>query len=513
MSGEETNQPINSTPIIRADGITDSERYLKRLCDRTFLSLWSYPGIYRDQGLQQRKEGKEVCDLLVVFEDHIIIFSDKDCKFPDSGKITIDWNRWFRRAIQKSANQVWGAERWIRAYPDRLFLDRDCKKQFPLELPDMEKAKFHLIVVAHDASQRCKKELGGSGSLMVHSPIKGEAHYVTEGAIGTPFAIGDLNPYETFAHVFDDTTLDIVMNTVDTISDFVNYLTCKERFLRSGRTIIATGEEDLLAFYLKNINDEGVHDFVVPSNVSAVFLDEGHWDIFSRSPERQAQIAANEISYVWDRLIETFIKHALAGTHYFATHPDIKYSEKIYRFIAREPRIRRRLLARSLVGLIEKTPPTLRATRIMMPSHKGDPYYVFLLLSQPNNIPYTEYREGRVNLLVSYCKVTKLKFPEASDIIGIATEPGNELHRSEDVLYFDVREWTEEDQFDAKSLQEEFGLLNKLTMLDGWEKEYPDIDYQAEQAPARPAFKLPHNPRNKPCPCGSGKKYKRCHGR
>ena len=31
-------------------GITDSERHLSRLCRRTFLSLWSHPNVYRDQG-------------------------------------------------------------------------------------------------------------------------------------------------------------------------------------------------------------------------------------------------------------------------------------------------------------------------------------------------------------------------------------------------------------------------------------------------------------------------------
>ena len=34
--------------IKRADGITESERYLKSLCYHTFLSLWSYPGVYPD---------------------------------------------------------------------------------------------------------------------------------------------------------------------------------------------------------------------------------------------------------------------------------------------------------------------------------------------------------------------------------------------------------------------------------------------------------------------------------
>lgn len=96
-------------PIIRAEGITTAERYLKRLCDRSFLSLWSYSGVYRDQGhLGRAEEGKEVCDLLVVFENHILIFSDKDCTFPESGNLDLDWSRWYRRAVESSARQVWG---------------------------------------------------------------------------------------------------------------------------------------------------------------------------------------------------------------------------------------------------------------------------------------------------------------------------------------------------------------------------------------------------------------------
>ena len=97
------------------EGITSAERYLKQLCDHTFLSLWSYPGIYRDQGKPgPHGDGKEVCNLLVVVEDHIIIFSDKDCKFPDSGDLDRDWSRWYRRAVRESADQVWGLSAGLR---------------------------------------------------------------------------------------------------------------------------------------------------------------------------------------------------------------------------------------------------------------------------------------------------------------------------------------------------------------------------------------------------------------
>ena len=100
-----------AAPVTKQDGVTDAERYLHRLGTRSFLSLWSYPGVYRNTG-PAGGHGEEVCDLLVVFRNYIIIFSDKDCAFPDKGNLRVDWSRWYRRAILESANQVWGAERF-----------------------------------------------------------------------------------------------------------------------------------------------------------------------------------------------------------------------------------------------------------------------------------------------------------------------------------------------------------------------------------------------------------------
>src|SRR5687767_2959394 len=99
------------TPIVRARGTTTTERYLRQLCDRSFLSLWSYANLYREQGQKgTQREGKELCDLLVVFDNDIIIFSDKACEFPNTGNIEVNWHRWFRRAVLQGADQIWGAE-------------------------------------------------------------------------------------------------------------------------------------------------------------------------------------------------------------------------------------------------------------------------------------------------------------------------------------------------------------------------------------------------------------------
>lgn len=461
------------TPIHRADGITRTERYLKSLCDHTFLSLWSYPGVYRDQGGENAGLGKEISDLMVVFDEHIILFSDKDCAFPDTGDLELDWSRWFRRAIWRSAEQIWGAERWIREHPDRLFLDRACTKPFPIALPGPATATFHRIVVAHNASKRCQAELGGSGSLMIFPEIVGKAHFSGLEDGGRPFAIGQLSPERGFVHVLGDVSLEVVLGTLDTITDLVAYWSKKESFVCTGRLIAAAGEEDLLAFYLKNLNEDGEHDFIIPPDVQWVVINEGLWEEFIRSLERQAQLRADEISYSWDALIETFAQHILEDTQYYTTDSEVAHSECIIRFMAREPRTRRRLLAEALLDLIRSTPGLVKAARVMLPSRKGDPFYVFLLLPLLAGIPYAEYREARRRLLEAYCFVTRLRFPEAQDIVGIATETGRDTHRSEDAVYYDARQWNDRDEAEARSLQQDLGLLTQVTKFEGTVKEYP----------------------------------------
>jgi len=143
--------------MIRAEGVTPAERYLDTLCRRSFLSLWSFPSPFRDQDMR-KGQGKEICDLLVVFEDDILLFSDKYVAFPDTGDLERDWRRWFKRAVAESATQLRGAERWIRTHPDRVFVDRACTTRLPVDLSSSP--RFHHIVVAHGAAQRCRAELG-----------------------------------------------------------------------------------------------------------------------------------------------------------------------------------------------------------------------------------------------------------------------------------------------------------------------------------------------------------------
>ena len=491
---------------------TPSERYLYALCRRSFLSMWSFTSLYRDQGRYQgRGQGKELCDLMVVFEDHVIIFSDKHCKFPRTADLATDWSRWFRRAIWKSSRQAWGAARWIQSFPDRVYLDGKCTRPLPIAIPSSDRLTLHLIVVAHDSTERCREELGGSGSLMIIPSVVGRDHFDRGISRVVPFSVGILDPSRYFIHVLDDFTLEVLLSTLDTISDFTAYLAKKEALIAEGRLLSAAGEEDLLALYLQHLNDAGEHDFVVPDTAQGIVVLEGPWDDFTMSAQRRAQLEANELSYAWDALIEKFSLHIITGTQHFATDPSIRAQEPMIRFLAREPRTRRRMLGRALCDMIATTPDDKNRLRVIVPSKIGDPYYVFILLPKPDFLSEEEYRTARKNYLEACCMVTKLRFPNAKDIVGIATETGSVARRSEDAIHMDASEWTPAMAAEAVALQRELSILTDPSKFEGTEYEYPLL---AEAPGSHPLPWVPkHYPRNRPCPCGSGRKFKACHGR
>jgi hypothetical protein len=219
-----------------------------------------------------------------------------------------------------------------------------------------------------------------------------------------------------------------------------------------------------------------------------------------------------KLAIPWDALIETFNKNILAGTSYDSNSVLIADREKVVRFLAREHRLRRRMLADAFVGLIKKTKKNYRALRVLLPSASGEPYYCFLLMLRPDGVPSDRYRLIRGEHLDALCRVTKLMYPDALDIVGLATETGYDNRtRSEDAMYLDARAWNADDEAHARELQAELNILTnvRLSHARDWEFPTPDVPTSTSQGGQKPD----KNPRNKPCFCGSGLKYKNCHGR
>ncbi len=302
---------------------------------------------------------------------------------------------------------------------------------------------------------------------------------------------------------FDDFTLDTVLRTVDTAADLAQYVQRKEQFFVSGKLLSAAGEEELLAYYLRRVDNDEKHCFEFPDSADVVAIDEGFWDSFSKHPERLAQIQADKVSYIWDGLIDEFTKHVLAGTQHFKTNASVAEHEVVLRLMAREGRTRRRMLGRSLLAVIRRADTEGRSTRVVKPSMPGDPYYVFVALQHPADKTFEDYRIVRRNLLEAYCLVIRLKFPDAREVVGIATNPLGSAIGSEDLIYLDGAAWTDEAATEARRFQKQLGLLQEVHEFETVESEYP-LGRNREMSKGRN--------RNQMCPCGSGKKFKKCHG-
>jgi hypothetical protein len=308
--------------------------------------------------------------------------------------------------------------------------------------------------------------------LFLDNTIVGDDH-LNENA--RPFEIGKVEPHKGYVHVLDDITLDVVLGRLDTVTDFVDYLSKKEEFLtRKDFSVFVAGEEDLLAYYSENLDNEGRHNFILPKeNLNFISLEEGFWEEFVKSPEFRAQAEADKISYSWDRLIETFNTNILRGSQHYSYPDRVENQEKIVRFLAREPRIRRRISAKSLIELIKNTLIDKFALRIVAPSQQREPYYVFMLFPHYHGLSEEQYRTMRREVLFRYCFVTRFKFQDAQDIIGFATEPGIDSHGSEDLVYYNARGWSDEHNREAESISNEFGLLKTIRRFGAKEFEFP----------------------------------------
>lgn len=486
--------------IIKNKGTTPSERYLAKLANQTFLNLWCYPNAFNDKGLRTIGEGKELCDLLVVCGDDVLVFSDKSIAWPKAEK-ALAWRRWYRRSVRKSADQILGAKRWIDLFPERIFLDRRCTQRMPIRLPDPARLRFYGIVVALGAGEACRHHFQqGSGSLMIRANLRGDDH--DKAVQVEPFVIGDINPDGPFIHVLDDATLDVALRELDTVVDFTNYLRKKEAFVRGGRLMGAHGEEDLIAYYMTHMNDRKEHDFTKPDGSAwgpTDFVSIGeHYASLQTDPRYIAKKRADKNSYVWDKLIEAFTDHMIAGT---TITPDgsqfalDEHGDDGVRHMAQVPRYVRRSLGQGILDAMGRGIGQHRFTRGFLPGPDEDPEtgFFFMTLAVPQIHlagGYDQYRAVRRNMLETYAFAILEKNPLLKRVVGIAMEPpaiaGAPVGGSEDLVLVEQPEWTEELRKNVEESKAAYKILQADTYAEYRIQydEWPSIP-RAEEPPER----------------------------
>jgi len=380
----------------------NAEKIVHDLAIKTFLTDWCYLN-------PKLPNGKELCDLLVVFDDIAIIWQIKNLKLNKQGEYN-------KAEVKKNLRQLSGARR-------QLF---DLRTPLGLENPRRVKENFDpaTIKIIYLISV-----LLGRGEEMVS--------FVEEIRNCT-------------VHVFTKDFTQIVLNELDTISDFTKYLRIKEAFLKKNKSlVIIGGEEELLASYLMNNRS-----FAKFEEADLIMIEEGFWKDLQSKPEYKAKKKADEISYTWDSIINR-------------AHEGSSEYEVIARELARPNRFHRRYLSKVYYDA-------------HVQAHNDDTHDLFRRILSGDGTTYCflfgvdpEPRERRKVMLQAICLIARGVYPQNKKVLGIATEKKIRPTCSYDFCLMDIPEWTEENQKYIEQLQKDTGIFVDPTIGYTQEDEYP----------------------------------------
>ena len=97
--------------------MTPSEEFVYELANKTFLPFWSFANPIG-------KKDKELCDVLVICDNVVIIISVKEIKVSEGKNVDVQYERWIKKAVHASCDQIHGAERYILSSDRILLKDR-----------------------------------------------------------------------------------------------------------------------------------------------------------------------------------------------------------------------------------------------------------------------------------------------------------------------------------------------------------------------------------------------------
>ncbi len=374
--------------------MNSSESFVARLCKQSFLPFWSFPNPIG-------KNRKELCDVLIVCDDHVIIISVKDISVSNHQNEFIQYERWINRAINSSVDQIYGAERFLGSVNEVLANDYKTK----IKLPHKSRRKIYRVAIAFGSKPT--------------------------------FPLPHGNFDKGFVHVFDEKSTLIVLNELDTISDFTDYLFAKEEFFKT-HFIGIPSEPDFLAIYLQTALKFDV-------DVNTIVCGDNEWGEYIKSAEYKSWRNGLKPSYVWDELVETIHK-----THVRENTPEKKVHEmeEAMRYINLEPRINRIELGSLLLDAIAK-----KVSRRMIKPLGGTRHtYVFIPLTKKN----WQAKESELKLC---CAIARVENPNVESIIGIAIGRAPNHEMIFDLCYLHLPEINDEFIRRTRIVQQELGYF------------------------------------------------------
>ncbi|WP_340316144.1 hypothetical protein [Rhizorhabdus argentea] len=412
--------------------VSASEAFLHSLAERTFLKLWSVPNAYR-------APGKEISDLIIVFGDDIVIFSDKACEFSTEPDLQTGWDRWRRVAIDGSVRQLAGALRRLSEDAAAIFVDAKGRTSLPFPLPPSERRRFHLVAIARPSHDPEATPLGWRALTCVAEPT------------GRPFEVEQLAVGDLPVHVFDGVTMDILLEHLDTAPDFIAYLDGRARQLAGGGAY-SLEDLDLLAGSIRNWGSGSGLSPEVPPFASVA---RGYWPRYVGSDGAIRSASLNKRSRTIDRLIEHFHQAYEAGSFLRNKPPEILAHEQALRLIAAESRFARRMIVTPLYDILSEEDQSVPWTATV-PSPR-DPTIRYLWLIYPDPPEGTDPDEFArlVDAQLQHQTLVIAGEFKPDRVIAIAVPNGAASENVVIMRVFDSSRWSDEDRRQAMLLKDE----------------------------------------------------------
>ncbi|WP_422080111.1 hypothetical protein [Ulvibacterium sp.] len=374
--------------------MTPSERFVYDLCQKSFLPFWSFPNPIG-------KKNKELCDVLVVCDKYIIIISVKDISVSNDSEDEVQYKRWVKKAVHDSAKQANGAARFIEDKTEILAKDRSTH----IKLPSKKSRKVFKIAVAFGSPKKFPLPMG--------------------------------NFENGFVHVFDEESTITIINELDTITDFVNYLEAKEKFIPE-KYLFAASEVDFLAFYIDT-------QFEFDMEPNSFVLDSGLWESYVQSLEYLKWQSEIQVSFFWDRMIKNLYDYHITLENGTLERDNLEEALKHINLEKRAERIE--------LGMILENARKVGVNARMLKTLEGKNHtYVFMPLNEKN-------WQNKKQELIMRCMVARLENPNTEKIIGIGVGSAEKDGLWYDLAFLDIPELDEEFIAQVNDIKNEYGYF------------------------------------------------------
>ncbi len=391
--------------------MTPSEQYVTDLCQKSFLPFWNFPNPIG-------KKNKELCDVLVVCGNYILIISVKDIRVSSHIDKKVQYERWVKKAVEDSAKQIYGAERFLKT-TNNLFT-KNRKNKIPLP-PNNDRVILRIAIA-----------FGSKNTF--------------------PLPYGDFG--QGFVHVLDEEATSILLSELDTITDFTKYLKDKEQFIK-GKYFAMPKESDFLAFYIQTALD-------IDDKVDAIVSTDGLWEEYLLSEEYTRWRNLIPQSLIWDYMITQLHCYHISSETSDERRNDL---EEAIRVINQESRINRIELG----GILDNAIQRKSSARMLRPLKNAKHCYVFMPLTSKN-------WEGKEKELELRCVVARMENPSVKRVIGIGFGNNGDGQDVYDICSHYIPEMSEEFITHAKEVQDELGYFKKPTISHS--KEYRKEDFK-----------------------------------